>query len=88
MKRSILFASATLALLLALGFQTTPGKGAAPVIFAAQNLTVDPYGRVVDLLFDQDLALGAPWDRFRFDMDMVQPLTRDGGAFLGDLTGV
>jgi len=42
---------------------------------------------VVDVTFNQDLALAAPWDRFRFDIDVVQPLARDSGAFLGDLNG-
>jgi hypothetical protein len=73
---------------LALAFQITPGKGqATPPMLAAQNLNLDPYGRVVDVVFDQPLALTAPWDRFRFDIDQVQPLARDGGAFLRDLTG-
>jgi len=40
----------------------------------------------VDVIFDEDLAVTEPWDRFRFDIDLVRPLGRDGAAFLGDLT--
>ncbi len=54
---------------------------------AVPNLTADPYGRVIDVTFNQDVTLTAPWDRFRFEIDMVQPLARDGGAFLADLSG-
>ena len=53
--------------------------------YANQNLTIDPYGRVMDLFFDKDVSIIAPWERFRFTIDMVRPLARDGGAFLGDL---
>jgi hypothetical protein len=42
---------------------------------------------VVDLCFEDSLALTAPWDRFRFDIDIVQPLSRDSGAFLADING-
>ena len=62
-------------------------QSGTPVVRAVRNLSVDPYGRVVDMAFDQDLALTAPWDRFHFDINIVQPLARDAGAFLGDLTG-
>ncbi|MCB0128651.1 MAG: hypothetical protein KDE58_40575, partial [Caldilineaceae bacterium] len=51
------------------------------------NWTIDPDGRVVDVLFGEDVALTAPLDRFRFAIDIVQPLARDSGAILGDLTG-
>ena len=54
---------------------------------AVPNLTADPYGRVIDVTFNQDISLTAPWDRFRFEIDMVQPLARDGGGFLADLSG-
>lgn len=54
---------------------------------ANRNLVVDPQGRVVDVTFDRDLTVTAPWDRFRFGIDVVQPMARDAGAFLGDLTG-
>ena len=64
------------------------GAAARPLaVQAFQNLALDPLGRVVEVIFDQNLALNAPWDRFRFDIDIVQPLARGGGAFLGDLTG-
>ena len=54
---------------------------------ASQNLAIDPMGRVVDVIFAEDVAINAPWDRFKFGIDIVQPLVRDGGAFFGDLTG-
>jgi FG-GAP-like repeat/FG-GAP repeat len=78
----------TFALLIFLSYAPTPTvQGQPPGVQAYQNLDIDPSGRVVDVTFDQDLGLSAPWDRFRFDMDSVQPMARDGGAFLGDLTG-
>ena len=78
----------TLVLFLILFAAQTPAvQGQPSGVEAHQNLAVDLSGRVVDITFDQDLALNAPWDRFRFDMNRVQPLARDGGAFLGDLTG-
>lgn len=61
--------------------------GVALAVRASQNLALDPWGRVVDVTFNQDHAVIVPWDRFRFDIDMVQPLARDGGAFLGDVNG-
>jgi hypothetical protein len=68
-----------------------PARGdvtaAATAVSAAQNLAVDPSGRVVDVTFDQDVTASAPAERFRFDIDIVQPLARDGSANLGDLTG-
>ena len=51
------------------------------------NRQADPHGRVVDVTFDRPVSLVAPWDRFRFSIDIVQPLTRESGAFLGDLDG-
>ncbi len=62
---------------------------AVPAAAAQARLAwqADPYGRVVDVTFDQPVALTAPWDRFRFSIDIVQPLTRESGAFLGDLDG-
>jgi len=53
--------------------------------YASQNLAIDSYGRVIDVFFDKDVSIVAPWDRFRFTIDIVQPLSRDGGAFIGDL---
>lgn len=52
---------------------------------ANQNLAIDSLGRVIDITFNRDTALNAPWDRFRFTISQVQPFARDGGAFLGDL---
>ncbi|MCX6251539.1 MAG: T9SS type A sorting domain-containing protein [Bacteroidetes bacterium] len=52
---------------------------------AFQNLAIDSSGRVIDITFNQNVALTIPWDRFRFTINNVQPLSRDGGAFLGDL---
>jgi hypothetical protein len=52
-----------------------------------QNLSLDPWGRVVDVAFGQSVNLVETWDRFRFAIDIVQPLARDGGGFVGDLTG-
>ncbi len=54
---------------------------------AARNLSIDSLGRVIDITFSMDVTLTAPWDRFRFDINIVAPLSRDAGAFLGDLTG-
>jgi hypothetical protein len=71
----------TLAGLLAAG--TARAAGAR----AQVNRQADPYGRIVDVTFDQPVALVAPWDRFRFSIDIVEPLTRESGAFLGDLDG-
>ena len=51
------------------------------------NRQADPHGRIVDVTFETPVALIAPWDRFRFSIDIVQPLTRESGAFLGDLNG-
>jgi hypothetical protein len=62
-------------------------RGSVPAFSARQNLVADPWGRVIDVVFQEPFALAAPWDRFRFDIDAVQPLMRDGGAFLGDLDG-
>lgn len=76
-----------LLLIVLLGTRAPAAQGQLSGVEAHQNLAIDPSGRVVDLTFDRDLALYAPWDRFRFDMDSVQPMARDGGAFLGDLTG-
>lgn len=80
--------------LIAIAFLTLAGivsplaaHGQPASVQATQNLSLDPWGRVVDMSFDQDLSLTAPWDRFRFDMDSVQPLAWGGGAFLGELTG-
>lgn len=44
-------------------------------------------GRVIDVTFNQDINLNAPWDRFRFSLDIVQPLGIMSGAFLEDTTG-
>jgi len=54
---------------------------------AEVNRAADPHGRIVDVTFAQPVSLTAPWDRFRFAVDVVQPLTRESGAFLGDLDG-
>jgi hypothetical protein len=54
---------------------------------ARLNRQADPHGRIVDVTFETPVALIAPWDRFRFSIDIVQPLTRESGAFLGDLDG-
>jgi large repetitive protein len=67
---------------LALALPSSSGADQALVNWAA-----DPYGRVVDVTFDEPVALVAPWDRFRFSVDIVQPLTRESGAFLSDLDG-
>lgn len=53
---------------------------------AIQNLSLDPWGRVIDVTFDHDVDLIAPLERYKFGIDIVQPLARDSGAFLGDLT--
>jgi hypothetical protein len=62
-------------------------RPATNAVRAWQNLHVDPLGRVVDVLFDGPLQLTCPWDRFRFDIDVVQPLSREGSAFVADLDG-
>ena len=67
---------------LALALPSSTGAGQAVV-----NWEADPHGRIVDVTFETPLALIAPWDRFRFSVDIVQPLTRESGAFLGDLDG-
>lgn len=54
---------------------------------AVLNLEADPYGRVVDVIFTKRLHLLAPWDRFRFDVNVVAPLARDGGPIFGDVNG-
>jgi large repetitive protein len=59
----------------------------AAAVQARVNRQADPHGRVVDVKFGTPVALIAPWDRFRFSIDIVQPLTRESGAFLGDLDG-
>lgn len=51
---------------------------------AEQNLSVDPYGRVIDITFNQPVVITEYWDRFRFTINMVAPMARDGGAFKGD----
>ena len=73
--------------LITFGPHPSARQGGAQAIKAEQNLAIDLSGRVVDVTFDGDVSVTAPWDRFRFDIDIVQPLTRDGGGFLGDLTG-
>jgi hypothetical protein len=73
--------------LFAFGPHPSARQGGVQAIKAEQNLAIDLHGRVVDVTFDGNISVTAPWDRFRFDIDIVQPLTRDGGGFLGDLTG-
>ena len=59
----------------------------ALAVQARLNRQADPHGRIIDVAFETPVALIAPWDRFRFSIDIVQPLTRHSGAFLGDLDG-
>ena len=59
----------------------------ALAVQARLNRQADPHGRIIDVAFETPVALIAPWDRFRFSIDIVQPLTRESGAFLGDLDG-
>src|SRR5262249_52804293 len=54
---------------------------------ATLNLAIDPLGRVVDVTVASELAPLSQDDRVRFDIDVVQPLFRDGGACLGDIDG-
>jgi hypothetical protein len=60
---------------------------ARPRPVARQNLRADPWGRAVDVEFPWPVQLTAPLERFRFAVDAVQPLTRDGGGCFGDLDG-
>jgi hypothetical protein len=59
----------------------------AVAVQARVNRQADPHGRIVDVTFETPVSLIAPWDRFRFSIDIVQPLTTESGAFLGDLDG-
>jgi hypothetical protein len=52
---------------------------------ATINRAQDRFGRVVDITFDRPVDLIAPWDRFRFSVDVVQPLAALSDGFLGDL---
>jgi hypothetical protein len=52
---------------------------------AVVNLEQDPWGRVVDVTFDAPLDVSAPWDRYRFSIDRVAPMARDGAAAFGDV---
>lgn len=63
------------------------GVNTAIALQAYQNTSIDPWGRVIDVTFDQNTVLTAPLERFRFKIDIVQPLSADSGAFLGDLNG-
>ena len=87
MKSKLLRVLPAVLLLSAFGPHSSARQGGAVAVKAEQNLAIDLSGRVVDVTFNEDVSPIAPWDRFRFDINTVQPLTRDGGAFLGDLTG-
>jgi hypothetical protein len=73
-----------LAVALAVLVMVLPGPGLAGVS-ATINRAADRFGRVVDISFDRPVDLIAPWDRFRFSVNVVQPLGALSDGFLGDL---
>jgi len=55
------------------------------ILSASQNLSVDPRGRVVDVILDQAVELTFPDDNARFEVDITRPLGRDLSLSVGDL---
>lgn len=51
------------------GERATTALGQTNAIQAKQNLSLDPWGRVIDVSLSQPVSLTAPWDRFRFDIE-------------------
>ncbi len=91
MLRRALLGGVPLLSLICLSFQqgeTFEGAGDHPrLIRAAQNLTADPLGRVVDITFDRAHELVLPDDNSLLEVDLVRPLARDASFCVDDLNG-